>query len=156
MESTSQQTCDLASSSAADTEIVPIPKEDVDRVAGIAAPILEMGIAALRGTATVMGLLHDCIQDRKQLWLEFDPRSTTVAVAIVTELVRFETAFMARIVLVCGVGLFRAPVERYLGTIEEWARFQGCDRIVIEGRDGWKRYLPETYTAIARVWERKL
>jgi len=156
MAATAIQTCDSASSSAGEPEIVLIPKEDVDRVAGLAGPLLEKGIGALRGTATATGLLRQCAEDHMQLWLEVQPLSSTVDVAIITELVRCEEILLARVVLACGSGLFRAPARRYLATLESWARFQGCDRIIIQGRAGWARYLPDPYEEIARVWERRL
>ena len=76
--------------------------------------------------------------------------------ACVTKIVTRGTRKVCNIWLVGGVGVNNWL--HYIETIEEWAKEQGCDAVVMEqARQGWQR-LPQLkkYKVISIALERKL
>ncbi len=145
-----------ASCSADDAPVALIPTADVPRVAALALPFLVKLEPANRGCADAAGLLERCEMGSMQLWIVCDPESRDAIGIMLTELVRYPKVFACRFVGACGEGLFRVSPRKLLARLEEWARFQGCDKFICRGRAPWRRYLGAEYTETARVWERSL
>lgn len=88
-----------------------------------------------------------------QLWMA-GPLKDANRLAVTTELVVYPRQKWCRVVLVGGEGLPFA--FDFLGTIEAWARTQGCVGVEAGGRPEWGRPLARLgYTERARTYQRK-
>lgn len=75
-----------------------------------------------------------------QLWLVGEPE-TSPRGALITRLVQYPRAFILQVVWACGIGLSKSVAEQVLGVLERFAQTCGADRIEVQGRFGWERYL---------------
>ncbi len=83
-------------------------------------------------------LLADLMARRAQLWIAASEHG--IHAACVTELVRRGERFYCNVWLTGGNGVNNWV--HFLDTIEEWAKEQGCDAMLIDrARPGWKRLL---------------
>jgi hypothetical protein len=98
-------------------------------------------------THTLQSVLDAIDAGRAQAWC--GERST-----IVTELLDFPLMRVCRIWLAGGDR--SELVEQMLPQVEEWARQNGCSRVEIVGRQGWKRVLPEYSTPPQQVLHKSL
>lgn len=93
--------------------------------------------AARNGLYTRESLHAGLKQGLQQLWLaEQDGRAV---MALITEIAEYPTRRQCDILLIGGNDLAR--LLPFLETIEAWARVNGCNRMRVEGREGWKRML---------------
>lgn len=88
-----------------------------------------------------------------QLWMA-GPVSSPDRLAVATELVMYPRQKWCRVVFVGGKGL---PLAfDFLGTIEAWAKTQGCVGLEAGGRPEWGRPLRKFgYAERARSYQRK-
>ncbi len=104
------------------------------------APLLE---PALGEGETLDHVLAALFSKKAQLWIGADEK--TLHVACVTELIRKGGTYYCNVWLTGGRGVNNWIY--FLETIEEWAKEQGCDAMLIaKARTGWKRLLPEYKT----------
>lgn len=95
---------------------------------------------ALAEGETLQDVLRRLYLKTAQLWIGAD--ETEIHVACVTEIVSKGERKYCNVWLAGGKGVNNWLW--YLDTIEEWAKAQGCDAMLIEkARTGWKRLLPE-------------
>jgi hypothetical protein len=99
-------------------------------------PLLEK---ALGEGETIEDVLTRLFRKSAQLWIGAD--ETEIHVACVTEIITKGGTKYCNVWLTGGKGVNNWVW--YLDTIEEWAKSQGCDAMLIEkARTGWKRILP--------------
>lgn len=99
-------------------------------------PLLEK---ALGEGETIEDVLTRLFLKTAQLWIGAD--ETEIHVACVTEIISKGGTKYCNVWLTGGKGVNNWVY--YLDTIEEWAKSQGCDAMLIEkARPGWKRILP--------------
>lgn len=94
---------------------------------------------ALGEGETIEDVLTRLFLKTAQLWIGADDRE--IHVACVTEIINRGNRKYCNVWLTGGRGVNNWLW--YLDTIEEWAKSQGCDAMLIEkARPGWKRLLP--------------
>jgi hypothetical protein len=114
--------------------------------------MLDAGFAAsdmLMPDDIVLQLCHG----KRLLWIITDQDGTQVFAAAMTALHRMRSGLMCKI-LECG-GEHAALWVHHRDKIEAYAKAEGCDRVVIEGREGWARLLPD-YKMIGVVLEKRI
>ena len=130
-----------STASCSKAELVAVPPDGVDGLWVIAEPLLALGASWSRKVS-----LED-VRERLgagfgQLWLVFDPATSVVLCAFVSELVDYPSGYRAgRVVLLGGGSLERW--RHFLPRIEQWAKQEGCRALEIVGRRGWKRVFPD-------------
>lgn len=97
-------------------------------------------------------VLHDLRCGRRLLWLAVDEKEAIVA-AMLTQLFEMVSGKMCKM-QECGGE--RMPEWKHLRRrIEDYARAEGCTRVLVEGRPGWERIMPD-YQRVAIVLEKVL
>jgi hypothetical protein len=100
-------------------------------------------VPALGEGETIEDVLTRLFLKTAQLWIGAD--ETDIHVACVTEIITRGGTKYCNVWLTGGTGVNNWLY--YLDTIEEWAKAQGCDAMLIEkARPGWKRLLPKYKT----------
>lgn len=100
------------------------------------APLLT---PALAEGETIEFVLSRLFMRTAQLWIGADEKD--IHVACVTEIITRGGRKYCNVWLTGGKGVNNWLY--YLDTIEDWAKEQGCDAMLIEkARTGWKRLLP--------------
>lgn len=86
------------------------------------------------------------------LWLAYDGANVKGAVVTALEKTEWDKSC---VIVACG-GKFIEEWIDLMPVIEKFARDEGCNRILIYGREGWIGMLPPTYRPVRVVIERKL
>lgn len=97
-------------------------------------------------------ILADLRSARRVLWLAVDETETIIA-AMLTQLFPMASGKMCRM-QECG-GERMQEWKHLRRRIEDYARDEGCDRVMLEGRPGWQRMLPD-YAQVGVVLEKRL
>lgn len=95
------------------------------------APLLEDALKYSGGTDTVVDIARGVLEGKYQLWTA--PNSVGV-----TQVVQHPQLKECHVFLIAGK---LAEVERVRPAIEDWAKKQGCSRILGYGRRGWERVM---------------
>lgn len=109
-------------------------------------PLLERALAAYGDTHTKDGIRERCRSGLAQLW-------TNGEAAIVTSIERYDTGLSE-----CHQWLAGGEMDAVLAMrpdIEAWAKSLGCTRMMIVGRKGWARVLPD-YRPLAVTFAKEL
>lgn len=116
----------------------------------IAAPYIEK---AFKRNDHMMpdALLHELRAGEKILWIASD--GERVYGAIVTGIFQMNTGKLCKM-LDCG-GEEMPQWLHLRATIEEYAKAEGCDRLLIEGRPGWQRLFPE-FRLVGVILEKRI
>lgn len=97
-------------------------------------------------------ILADLRSARRVLWLAVDENEKIIA-AMLTQLFPMVSGKMCKM-QECG-GERMQEWKHLRRRIEDYARDEGCDRVMLEGRPGWQRMLPD-YAQVAVVLEKRL
>jgi len=97
-------------------------------------------------------VLDDLRADRRRLWVVVVGSDEIIA-AGTTALYQMKTGKMCKIEHFGGMGM-NFWLDQ-LAVIEQYAREQGCDRVMFEGRRGWGRKLVD-YQQTAVILEKRL
>ena len=136
-----QQLEESSSPSSSSVELVQIPIEGIDRIWGIAAPLLEK--ATKRTRKIDLGSLRGSLElGEMQLWLGFDTEDESIPAAVVTQLSEYTSGLKAAQIILLG-GLHLNRWRSVIATIEGWAFTEGCETVEIVGRRGWGRVYPD-------------
>lgn len=134
------------------SELVLIPREHIDAVWPLAEPHLERALGFADGEFTLEDTRDFLREGRFQLWLAWKAGDKRVIGAGVTEVYAYPRKRVCFLVLWAS----DAPRETWLsglGTVERWAKAQGCAAMRLLGRRGWgrvlDRYRPQ-YTVFVR------
>jgi hypothetical protein len=117
--------------------LVPIRRADVRECWDEVWPLIQPAVA-LGGLHTEASVLGCLIDSEMQLWVaEVDGAP---AMALVTEVAGYPARSICVLLFAGGTRLDQC--KPLLTAVEQWAREQGCDRMVVSGRRGWVRTLP--------------
>lgn len=97
-------------------------------------------------------ILHDLRAGKRLLWLAVDEEKTIIA-AMLTQLFEMTSGKMLKM-QECG-GERMQEWKHLRKRVEDYARAEGCTRVLIEGRPGWERVMPD-YQRVAVVLEKCL
>ena len=97
-------------------------------------------------------MLRLLLAGRMQLWAVV---GEAIEAIVLTEIAEYPRRRLCRVLAAAGAG--RARWLHLLGTIEEWARAQGCTAIEPVARPGWERALaPLGYRKTHVILEKEL
>lgn len=97
-------------------------------------------------------ILRDLTKGTRLLWLAVDENETIIA-AMLTQLFQMASGKMCKM-QECG-GERMKEWKHLRRRIEDYARAEGCYKVLVEGREGWKRIMPD-YEQVAVVLEKRL
>lgn len=98
-------------------------------------------------------LLAELMAGRKLLWIAIDTKDTIVA-AMITAMWSMRGG--GRMLKMHECGGERLEEWKHLrAEIEQYAKAEGCDRVMIEGRPGWSRLMPD-YKLTAVILEKRI
>jgi hypothetical protein len=131
----------------------PVPGDEAPAVWSDAWPCLKPAVEMMEGKFDERAVLDLIRLGNLQLWIASSLEGES-RIAVVTELVLYPLQKWCRIVFVGGKGLSNA--FDFLGTIEDWAKTQGCVGLETGGRPEWGRPLSKFgYSERARSYQRK-
>lgn len=132
-------------------ELIAVDPKRVQAIWPAARPLIEK--AYKDGDQIVPpNVLYDLVKGRRLLWLAVDEDKNILA-AMLTQLFEMVSGKMCKM-QECG-GAQMHEWKHLRKRIEDYARAEGCTRVLIEGRPGWKRVMSD-YEQIAVVLEKRL
>lgn len=105
------------------------------------APMLAKGFEKVKADDTLESLESLLRAKLALLWIVWDAAEKRITACAITRIVITETGKLLVIAAVAGRDLPRWPA--FLSTLENFARVEGCGRIRLSGRPGWKRILAD-------------
>lgn len=131
----------------------PVPGDEIQAAWPEAWPCLKPAVEMTDGKFDERSVIDLVRRGNLQLWVA-SSLDGSERMAAATELVVYPRQKWCRIVFVGGKGLSSA--FDFLGTIEDWARTQGCVGLETGGRPEWGRPLAKFgYSERARSYQRK-
>lgn len=98
-------------------------------------------------------LLQQLCEGKRLLWVVADPEGLNIVAAGMTCIYTMRSGTkMCKILESAGDG---AGLVQSVGVIEAYAKGEGCDRVMIEGRVGWQRTFPD-YKTVGVILEKRL
>lgn len=129
-----------------------IPPHEVRRMwLGPVHDMIDAGFAAF-DVPMPTDILEQLRYGTRLLWVAVDDSATIVAAAL-TQLFPMRSGLVCK-VLECGGDHMREWIG-LRDQIEQYARDEGCARVLIEGRPGWARMLPD-YAMIGVTLEKRV
>lgn len=129
-----------------------MPPEEVWKIwPGVVHDMVDAGFAAF-DVPLPPDILEQLKYGTRLLWLAVDGQGRIVA-ALLTQLFEMRSGRTCK-VLECGGEKMRTWVHLRAG-IEEYAKREGCGRVIVEGRGGWARMLPD-YRMIGVTLEKRI
>lgn len=101
--------------------------------------------------STLADIEADLLARRSLLWIAWDNKN--ICAALVTQLRTTEEGKVCRLVALGGTGMRKFIVLRE--EIAAYAKAEGCDLMLIDGREGWMRVLPE-FKPVGVILEQRL
>ncbi len=164
MTAAQQQTESSSQSSSAETQIVllppdalsnsPNPRWILEQISRHLAEPLKMNGAK----QTIDNVIDRMASGHSHVWLGFDIGAGETFGCVVTEFAQFANGIRGLKIVLCGGDKGFAighSMRLVLDHIEKFAREQNCTLVMIEGRRGWGRVLPD-YTEIWTTFEKEL
>lgn len=116
------------------TQLIGVPTPSVPQYWARALPWIE-GACRRHGLMTP-DYVRDRIDDREwQLWLAIEGEE--VIAVLISEINTFPLGWVCNFVI--GTGKQRHKWEHFRHDLARWAKAQGCIRMRLEARPGWKR-----------------
>jgi hypothetical protein len=135
------------------TKLICIDPAVVPRVWPMVKPLIDRAYAEVDAEIPPT-LFNDLCGNRALLWLVSNMIEQKVVYAFITELyIRRSGMKVCR--LVAGSGERMSDWLHLQSELEQYARAEGCSKIVAEGRTGWSRAL-SGYSVIRHVIEKDL
>jgi cobalamin biosynthesis protein CbiD len=134
------------SPSSAEIEVVQVPS-------GFSTPWadeqirkhLEPAIALSHGRITIDQVFHLLHTERAQVWFAMEHEECVTVV--VTEIIEWVSGRRClKVILAGGYGSMHKTLAPIMETLESFALQEVCASVLVEGRRGWERALPEEYT----------
>ena len=135
----------------AQLEILCIPPEEVWKIWPGVKDMIDAGFAAF-DVPMPDDLLEQLRYGTRLLWVAVDPPQTIIA-ALLTQLFPMRSGLVCK-VLECGGEKMKSWVGLRSG-IEQYAKREGCSRVIVEGRPGWARLLSD-YRMIGVTLEKRI
>lgn len=116
---------------------------------------LEPALARSRGRIKMEQVVMLMMTEQAQVWFAMD--GAECLTVIVTEVVQWCSGRMTlKVMLAGGFGSMSRVMEPIMEKLEEFANLQICASIIVEGRKGWERTLPEGYEFSHCAFEKEL
>lgn len=138
-------------SHASEVKTVPCPQHQIESIWVLAEPFLRRSYAR-SGLRIPSDLKLDLHRGHRVLWLIIREREEIIAAGI-TALFNLADGKMCKIEQFAGSNMPLWLDQRKV--IEDYAKEQGCDRVMVEGRLGWIHMLPD-YEQTAVILEKRL
>lgn len=137
----------------ADHQFICMPPEEVYKIwPGLVHDLVDSGFAA-SDVPMPADILEQLKCGHMLLWLVIEADATIVA-AMLTQLFEMRSGKACK-VRECGGSGLRQWKELVQTEIERYAKAEGCDRVLLEGRPGWAGHLRD-YATIAIVLEKRI
>lgn len=134
-----------------DVRLMAVDPKRVTEIWPAARPLIEK--AYKDGDQEVPpNVLADLRCGKRLLWLAVDENENIIA-AMLTQLFKMVSGKMCKM-QECG-GARMKEWKHLRRRIEDYARAEGCYKVLVEGREGWKRIMPD-YDQVAVVLEKRL
>lgn len=105
---------------------------------------LEPAMAITDGRITIGQVFYLWSRDMVQVWFAIEDKECITVT--VTEIVEFVSGRKClKLVLVGGYGSLDRAIGPVLKRLEEFAMMELCGSVLVEGRKGWERALPDGY-----------
>lgn len=132
--------------------LICIPPEEVYKIwPGQVHDMIDAGFAA-SDVPMPADLLEQLKYGTRLLWLAVTFESVIVA-AMLTQLFEMRSGKVCKM-MECG-GTRLDQWKDFRTQIEQYAKAEGCDRVIVEGRRGWSRVLND-YKVTAVVLEKRI
>jgi hypothetical protein len=116
---------------------------------------LEPALATSRGRITLEQVSMLMMTEKAQVWFAMDGEECiSVVVTEITEWVSGRKSL--KILLAGGYGSLERAIRPIMEKLEEFANYCICASVMVEGRKGWERALPEGYEFSHCVFEKEL
>ena len=117
--------------------LIPILAEAVPAFASEIIKILEEKEESWNKYESVEGIMTMIYNKQMQLWLGFD--KIAIELVVLCSIERYSVSSVARIMWAGGENVDK--FIPYLPLIEEWALYNGCNKMEVAGRTSWKKLL---------------
>lgn len=134
------------------TKLTCVDPRAIARVWPLAKPMIERAYAEVDADVPVT-LFNDLCGNRANLWFVSDEDHKVLYAFVTTMYLRKSGTKVCA--LMCGAGEQMRSWLHLQDQLEEFARAEGCSKIVAEGRAGWSRAL-SGYSVIRHVIEKDL
>lgn len=134
-------------------QLVCIPAGDVDRLwPGVVRDLIDAAFAA-SNVPMPPDILDQLQRGSRQLWLGVTEDATIVAAAL-TQIFEMREGRACKL-LECGATTGLHNLATLRAGIEQYAKHNGCDRMLLEGRRGWERAAPD-YVVTGIILEKRI
>lgn len=132
-----------------------MPLSDVEAVWPHCEPHISRAIAAVTTSETPEGILAEALADRNGLWVIYDAAEPAALLAAGVSCMRQTNRGMVSEIRYIAGREGRRWLRPCLRQFEALSKASGAELIHIEGRLGWRRFLPD-YREIRTVIEKRL
>lgn len=116
---------------------------------------IEPACARSSGQITIDQVFYLLDQEKAQAFVAVENRE--IVAAVITEVFEYVSGLRSlRLMLAGGYGTLRTAMTPLLAKIEEFAVLSICSSVIIEGRKGWERTIPEEYRFMCKVFEKEI
>lgn len=131
--------------------LVCVPPHDVPKLWPGCVTMIDAGFAA-SDMLMPDDILEQLTKGTRLLWLAVD-KDHRILSAMMTQLFPMRSGMLCKM-MECGGERLRE--WKHLRTqIEEYAKREGCDRVLVEGRPGWSRILDD-YKTVSVTLEKRI
>lgn len=119
------------------------------------AKLLEPSFAYSRGRMDIEQVFALRDKEMAQIFLTFEDGQ--IIGVTVTEVLKWTTGVtFLKVLTAGGIGAMEHGLDVTLEKIEEFAKLAECKMVIIEGRRGWGRALPDGYECTHSVFEKEI
>ena len=137
-------------------EVVLVPPNQRDTwVDEQIAKHLEPALARSHGRIKIEQVFYLMMTGQAQVWFALD--GTECLTVVVTEIVHWCSGRRTlKVMLAGGYGSMDRTMEPIMRKLEEYALLHICSSVIVEGRKGWERTLPDGYEFSHVAFEKEL
>ena len=136
------------------TEVTLIPREHVKSMWGKVSGLIEKAIAHSPGRYDIVDLYERSLKNELVLWIAFD--DTGIKAAWFTRAYTVPLGLVMSIEWLGGEDIDQWE-EKAISIVESYARDNGCTRLEMTGREGWKPFaVKHGFSKLAVVYEKEL
>lgn len=128
------------SSTTPDLLLAQIEQGDIEPYGELFRELLDRVTPLTHGTISTDDVLRMVQNGQFQLWTVFERGADKLTALMVSQLSVFPSGVKACEVIMCAGDGMRTWMP-FLLDVEQWARANGCDRMIVNGRRAWGRVL---------------
>lgn len=147
---TQAQTQTEPSGTRSTVELVAIPPDDIPYCRDLIVKKLQPAIELAEGRLIAEDVI-DCALDGKMQLFALMRINEPVLAMLATEIIEYPGARVCKVLFLAGEKM--SEWKHCLEDLEEWAAYEDCTQIEIQGREGWGRVYPEyhrSYTSFVK------